>query len=262
MRTLLGAVHPAPAFGRQSGLLCNGFLWAGFLWAGLLCAGTARGQLASEEWLSSYRQAAAKWEPDIAKLETLNASESPVPESILFLGSSSIRLWKNVKSDMAPWPIIQRGYGGAKFSDLAIHVPRLLKGLEFRAALIFVGNDITGDQNDKSPEEVVRLFDSVVRSIRKARPHATIFLLAVTPTPKRFAVWTQIREANAALKKHCDALPACHFIATEQAYLTSDGQPRPELFVEDRLHQNEAGYQQWSKLIRGAFEKNLDSREP
>jgi hypothetical protein len=31
--------------------------------------------------------------------------------------------------------------------------------------------------------------------------------------------------------------------------LTKDGKPRPELFVEDRLHMNRQGYELWKSII-------------
>ena len=72
--------------------------------------------------------------------------------SILFIGSSSIRRWSHIGKDMEPYHPIQRGYGGAKWSDVAVFAERLISPHAFRAAVFFVGNDITGDSGDKSPQ--------------------------------------------------------------------------------------------------------------
>jgi lysophospholipase L1-like esterase len=223
-----------------------------------LLSQTVLAQKASSDPLAAYRTAAEKWEKDIQALEKLDKSQPSDERTILFLGSSSIKRWTTLTADLAPWPALNRGYGGARFSDLAIYAPRLLQAHQPRAAVIYVGNDITGKQDtDKRPEEVVQLFRTVVESIRQRNPLAEIFLVEITPAPSRFQAWPQIQAANRELKAACEADDHLHFIETHPHYLTAAGQPRPELFVSDRLHQNEDGYQVWKRLIMAQVEAVL-----
>ena len=212
----------------------------------------------STDPLASYRkQAEEKWEAEIAKLEKLDQKQADPNDAILFIGSSSIRLWKTLAEDMAPRAVINRGYGGAKFSDLAVYIDRIVNPHQFKALVIFVGNDIVGKEDDKSPEEVVRLFKYVIGQVRKTHATEPIFLIAITPTPSRFKAWPQIRKANAALEAACDADASLHFIPTEKYYLDAEGQPIPKYFVEDMLHQNAEGYQLWSKIVRASLDEIL-----
>ena len=211
--------------------------------------------LSADDVIEKYRQAAVtKWAEDMKRIAKLDAAEKDPDNAILFLGSSSIRLWEDIASDLKPWPVISRGYGGAKFSDLAVLAPQLVKPHKFRAAVIYVGNDVTGDKQDKTPEEVVKLFEHVVGSIRAHAPDATVFVLAVTPTPKRWAVWDKTQLVNDGLKKSCEAGKDMHFIATADKYLNAEGAPMPELFKDDKLHQNRDGYARWSKIIKTELE--------
>ena len=204
--------------------------------------------------LEKYRAPSIeKWSKEMERFEALDAQEKDPSDAVLFIGSSSIRLWDDIASDMQPWPVIQRGYGGAKFSDLAVLADRIIKPHKFRALAIFVGNDVTGASDDKSPEEVVQLFKHVVATARRYEPEAPIFLIEITPTPKRWAAWGKIKETNAALKQACESGENLHFISTASHYLDAHGQPMPELFKDDKLHQNRDGYQRWSKIIRAAF---------
>lgn len=206
--------------------------------------------------LAQYRAAAVeKWESQIAKLETLDHSEPDPPKAVLLIGSSSIRLWKDAAADLAPRGVINRGYGGARFSDLAVFVERLVKPHRCEAIVIFVGNDIVGKEDDKSPEEVARLFKLVVDKIRSSHPTQPIFLIAVTPTPSRFKAWPQIRLANAELEKVCRANPNLHFVATEKRYLDAQGLPIDKYFVEDKLHQNRDGYLVWGSILKEHLER-------
>ncbi|MDZ4848491.1 MAG: GDSL-type esterase/lipase family protein [Pirellulaceae bacterium] len=216
-----------------------------------------------KDLLSEYREKAMSWEKDIAAWEKSDQTEVAGDSTLLFLGSSSIRRWQTLSTDIEPWKAIGRGYGGAKFSDLAIYAPRLLAAHHPKGVVVYVGNDITGKaETDKKPEEIVRLFGIVVDAIKKQAPQAEIFLIAITPAPSRFAAWPKIQTANSQLQEFCKKHTKLHFIETHSAYLTTDGQPRPELYVEDRLHQNEVGYKLWSGIIRKELESVYGKSEP
>ncbi len=206
--------------------------------------------------LTKYSEDAAKWDQDVTKLSAGNTTQGG-PETILCMGSSSFRLWDSISDDMAPFSVVRRAYGGAKFCDLAIHAPKLIEGLRFRAAMIFVANDIVGKEKDKSPEEVARLAKIVIDAVRKENPTAPVFLIAITPCPSRFPSWPTIAMANQSLEKLCTPESKTYFVATESKYMDAKGVPIPELFVKDMLHQNKDGYAIWSGLLKEALKKNL-----
>ena len=174
------------------------------------------------------------------------------------MGSSSIRLWDTLARDMAPFPVIQRGYGGAKFQDLAVFAERIVSPHEFRAVVIFVANDIVGKESDLTPEEVAALYKDVVATVREKNAKAPVFLIAITPTQSRWKAWPQIQESNAAMQAVCEAEENVHFIRTEEAFLNSEHLPRTELFRDDQLHLNADGYQLWTKIVRKELEKVLE----
>jgi hypothetical protein len=209
--------------------------------------------------LSKYASEASKWETDIAKLVVNNETEG-ANDAILCLGSSSFRLWDSISEDMAPYTIVRRAYGGAKYCDLAIYAPRLVDGLQFRAAMVFIGNDITGIETDKSPDEIARLARLVVNSVRKQNPSAPVFLIAITPTPSRFKHWPKIEQANQSLSKLSEIESNVFYVATQDKYLDSQGLPIASLFVEDMLHQNQTGYAIWSSILKSALNDHLLKR--
>ncbi|MGN6137025.1 MAG: GDSL-type esterase/lipase family protein [Aureliella sp.] len=232
-------------------------------WAALTLLAVPPVSLHADDLVEKYRASAIqKWSKDMERIAALDAKEKDPDDAVLFIGSSSIRLWEDIASDMKPWPAVQRGYGGAKFSDLAVLAEQIIKPHKYRALAIFVGNDVTGGADDKTPEEVVRLFEHVVATARHHDPKAPIFLIEVTPTPRRWAAWDKIKDVNAALKKACQSGENLHFISTASHYLDSDGQPKAELFREDRLHQNRDGYALWSRLIREEFAKVIPVDKP
>ena len=195
------------------------------------------------------------WENDIRKFEQLDKTENYPQDAILFAGSSSIKLWTSLESDMYPYPVIQRGYGGARLSDFAVYADRIFSPHPCRGIVMFVANDITGSESDKSPKEVAALFRSVLKTIRKSHPDTPVFWIAVTPTASRWSVWNKIQIANARIKDICDHHKNTRFIRTDFAFLDGNGNPRTELFIEDKLHLNQQGYAIWTEIIKGELEK-------
>lgn len=210
-------------------------------------------------FVEKYREAVVeKWEKDILKFEELDKTESHTADSILFVGSSSIRLWDTIVPDMSPYQPIQRGFGGSRFSDLAIYADRLITPHQFRAVVIFVANDISGKDNDKTPEEVAELFGYFRDKIRQHNAGAPVFYIAVTPTEKRANVWTKARAANSAIRKICQSTDNTYFIGTESIFLDGEGNPKPELFIDDKLHLNEAGYALWAAAVKSHLDAVLN----
>lgn len=211
----------------------------------------------------------AKWENAIKKLEQRNQTDAAVDRGIVYYGSSSIRRWENVPSDMAPWPAINRGYGGAKLPDIIHYAPRVIgphlgqsNPKRCRAIVLFVGNDISGKETDVSPEEVASRFCRLLNWIRQQDATVPVFWIEVTPTNSRWDVWPAIESATKRISKliECDA--NAHLIATAGAFLGQDGRPRSELFVKDELHLNEDGYKQWAILIKAQLHSKLGAIEP
>ena len=210
-----------------------------------------------EQQLAALRPLASRWEKEIAALEELDKSEQAHSQTVLFVGSSSIRLWKSMPQDMSPWPTMGRGYGGAKLSDLVIFVDRLIQKHPYRALVVFAANDISGSPEDKTPQQVLQLCQLLVKIVRQSHPDQPIFFIAITPTPKRFHVWDKISEANRLLRDFTKTDTNLYYIDTVSEYLDERGQPRAELFTEDKLHQNPAGYRRWSAIIKRELSAKL-----
>ena len=206
--------------------------------------------------LLKYSQSNMQFEEEVSLLESLDFEEKAGEKDVLFIGSSSIRLWDNIQVDMHPYSSIKRGYGGAHFYDLIHFSERLVKNHSPKAILIFVANDITGSNDltnkvgDLSPNEVKKLFKYNYKLIRSIHKHIPIFLIETTPTPKRWKVWNKILQANKKLERFCKQVPNLYFISTRDKFIGADGLPIQSLFLNDELHLNVDGYKLWSSVIK------------
>jgi hypothetical protein len=190
------------------------------------------------------------WENDISSFEQDDRINKYPDDAILFAGSSSIRLWSSLEKDMEPYKVIQRGYGGAKLSDFAVYADRIIDPHPCRAIVLFIANDITGSVQDKSPEEVARLFRNLLRTIRKSHPSTPVFWIGITPTKSRWKVWSEIQKANNLIENVCNHHKNTWFIKTDFAFLNEKGEARDDLFISDKLHLNEDGYKVWTGIIK------------
>jgi lysophospholipase L1-like esterase len=203
--------------------------------------------------------AVARWEPDIAALEALDGRAADPPDAILFVGSSSIRLWDSIAADMAPWPVVRRGYGGARYRDLCHFAPRLVAGHDPRAIVVFAANDMATPGESPAVAEVMVDVRATLAGIRSRHPTVPVFFVAVTPTESRWQMWPEISRLNAAIEALAADEPATFFIATAERFLDADaGRPIPELFRADRLHLSQAGYAVWAEVIAAALADVLD----
>ena len=76
--------------------------------------------------LEKYNKTEKVFEQEILNLEELDFEKNAKKEDLLFIGSSSIRLWNNIDNDMSPYPSVKRGYGGAHYYDLIHFIDRLV----------------------------------------------------------------------------------------------------------------------------------------
>ncbi len=195
----------------------------------------------------------SRWEDDIAAFEAQDKAEAPPENALVFVGSSSIRLWSTLKEDMAPMPVIQRGFGGSKLGDAIHFADRIITPYAPRAVVVFSGtNDIAGD-NPKSAEAVFDLYKTFVATVHEQLPGTPIYFIAISPAKSRWAHRQIVADTNALVAAHAEANEGLFYIDTASALLDEDGESREDLFLEDKLHLNPDGYAVWTSIVRPAL---------
>jgi len=194
-----------------------------------------------------------QWESDIAVFDSLNLAETADTGTLLVTGSSSVRLWDSIHVDLAPYRVMQRGYGGARLSDFDYYANRIIKPQQFKAIVIFVANDISGSEDDRTPHQVFRMFRSLVKMIRSRNPNTPVCWIEITPTPSRWNVYPEVREADRQIASYCARNSDLHYISTFDHYITPEGLPDSTLFRDDMLHLNREGYKRWAGIIKSSL---------
>lgn len=208
------------------------------------CAGTpvVQEQLPQvPEQLSS-----AAWEQDMQRFAAADRKSPPPKDAVLFVGSSSIRLWDTLAADFAGIPAINRGFGGSELRDSTYYADRVIVPYAPRKILIYAGDNDLG--NGRSPQQLRDDFRAFVGKVRDDLPKVEIAYIAVKPSPSRRHLLEAQRQANALIAAEAEKLHV-QFIDIFTPMLDAAGQPREELFLEDRLHMNRTGYELWRGVI-------------
>ena len=200
--------------------------------------------------LRSMRGDPQAWEPSIRRFEA-RARLLPAPaDAILFTGSSSITFWSSLAQDMAPLPVLNRGFGGSRMTDVVHYAGRIVRPCHPRAVILFAGTNDIADPKPATAQQVFEGYLAFVSAIQAALSATPIFYISITPTPLRWKYWPVVREANRLIKVHTETDPVLHFIDIAGAFLGPDGLPDRHLFRRDRLHPNARGYEKWTSLIK------------
>ena len=172
----------------------------------------------------------------------------PAPKDpVLFVGSSSIRMWDTAKA-FPEFATINRGFGGSQICD-SVHFADVFVVKYLPRMIVFYAGD--NDVNSgKSAEQVHVDFTAFVANVRKSLPKTPILFISIKPSIARWAKRDVMREANALIAADCEKDETLEYLDVWPAMLGDDGQPRKDIFIEDGLHMNETGYKLWNDLMR------------
>jgi lysophospholipase L1-like esterase len=175
-------------------------------------------------------------------------TKNAVPvDGVLFVGSSTIRLWPTATS-FAGLPVINRGFGGSQISDVNHYIEDLV--LRYRPAVVvfYAGdNDVNAG---KSPERVAADYRDFTSKVLAARADTRIIFLAIKPSPARWALWPKMQEANERIRSYSQGrTPQLLYVDVATPMLTAGGQTQAHLYVEDGLHMTPAGYVIWTRVL-------------
>jgi lysophospholipase L1-like esterase len=200
------------------------------------------------------------WEPVIAGFELTDLEKVPPKDAILFIGSSSIRLWDSLSEDMQPLTAFGRGFGGAKIMDLTYFADRLVKPYQPRAIVVYIGgndfSDLVGNQV-KSLEEGRILYRMLIERLKLAAPDKPIYLLALRPKPDNAVLDDLIADVNQFLANEAASDALLHYIDANEVFFDTAGQFDQQYISWDTIHINQRGYDVWGKAIRQRLQADL-----
>ena len=195
----------------------------------------------------------SRWEKDIAAFEAKDKTNPPPQKALLFIGSSTILLWKTLEQDLPNHQVINRGFGGSQIADATFYVDRIVIPYQPKMVLLRSGgNDIYAG---KSPEQVFADFQAFVAKIHAKLPKAEIVYISLSPSVARWNQWDKEVTLNNLVKAFTKKAKHVKYLDTADISVGADGKPRPELFIADKLHMNADGYKLLAARVRSYLSK-------
>lgn len=188
----------------------------------------------------------AKWEKTIAKFEAADKQDPPAKGGVLFIGSSSIRMWK-LDDSFPKLDAVNRGFGGSHMEDTLYYANRIVLPYQPRTIVVYAGDNDTAF--GKPPEVILDHYQAFVKKVHAKLPKTRIVYIAIKPSLKRWNLWPTMSRANGLIRDHAAKDDRLLYADIAAPMLGKDGKPQPELFVKDGLHLSKAGYQAWSKVV-------------
>ncbi|MFK7819451.1 MAG: GDSL-type esterase/lipase family protein [Planctomycetaceae bacterium] len=186
----------------------------------------------------------------INAFERADAKGLPKPGGVVFVGSSSIRMWKTLNEDFPDTNNVHRGFGGSQLIDSIVYVDRLITKYAPSKVVVYAGDNDVGA--GKNAERVLQDFKTLVTSIHKRLPDAQIGFIAIKPSRARWKLWSEMAKANKLVAEFAKGDPKLTYfdIATPMLANSGGGMPAADWFIQDGLHMTPKGYAAWTKVIR------------
>lgn len=202
--------------------------------------------------LSSAADNFDRWEPSIKAFEAQDKANLPVEGDIMFLGSSSIRMWKLDKS-FPGLDAVNRGFGGSEIADSVHFFDRIVMPHKPRLIVMYAGdNDIA---KGKTPERVAEDFRAFTKLLDEKLPETRLIYVSIKLCKSRWGKREQVNAANALIEKQIEKCDRFEYFDPNPYMMDAGGEPRDELFLSDRLHLSAEGYKIWNSRILPLIEK-------
>lgn len=192
---------------------------------------------------------------DVQTIKKFDKIYKPIDNPIVFVGSSSIRMWYDAANVFATYKVINRGVGGTVVNDVIHYAQELIFDYNPRQVVIYVGENDLGDGTtpaDTIFERTIKLFNI----IRTKLPEVHISYISIKPGPGRDYARATLFKTNDLVKSYISTQRNMTFIDVSKRMLNKDGSYRTELFVSDKIHMTPEGYKIWVKAIKPYLKKN------
>lgn len=187
--------------------------------------------------------------------EFLNSDKKSLPASgcVLFIGSSSFRMWHSIATDFRKYCVINRGFGGSQISDVNYYFDEIAAPYNPQMVVLYCGeNDLAAG---KDVEEVLGELKKFINKVREISDQIPILYISAKPSPLRWNLKNEIDVLNEAASQYCQSLDEVYYIDIFNPMLGKNGRPIPELYIEDSLHMSPSGYKIWKKEITPYLKK-------
>lgn len=183
-----------------------------------------------------------------ARYDSIHDGSRP---TLVFTGSSSIRMWHDLGERFPDHQVLNTGFGGSQFSDLENHLEALVLDYAPVKAFIYEGdNDLSAG---KGQREIIKSAERVIHRLKGSLPQIEIVLISPKPSLARWNLRGKYRRLNRKLARLAAKTPGVEFVDVWSP-MVEGRRPKEDLFLADGLHMNAKGYDIWYEQLKERVE--------
>ena len=167
--------------------------------------------------------------------------------TIVFTGSSSIRMWNNIQDAFPEYQVVNSGFGGSMSADLLRYTNELI--LEYKPKKVFIyegDNDIVAQVQT---EDILENTMAIIDRIKAKDPNTEIVLISAKPSIARWSHRNKYKRLNRAFERLSKRDDTISF-ANVWDPMVYNNRVRRDIFLTDGLHMNSKGYDLWLSVIK------------
>ena len=193
---------------------------------------------------SIFAQQAHRFQNEIDEIHA-NDSLYRNKKIVLFTGSSTIRMWKDLPSAFPAKTVVNHGFGGSTMKDLLNFTNDLILRYQPEKIFIYEGdNDLSGGENIN---DILSSADSILTLIRAKFTTVPVYFISAKPSKARWHLKEQYTRFNAALQQFVKSRQHTYYADLWTPMVDKKGVVLQDIFIEDDLHMNAKGYGIWKK---------------
>lgn len=197
---------------------------------------------------SSFSQEKPFWN-EIQAFKKQDSIQPPKDGMMLFIGSSSFRLWKTLQDDFDNENIVNRAFGGATLLDLIHYQDDVVLKYKPKKIFIYCGENDVASSTEVTPQVVLSRFKTLHTTLRKQFPDTPIIFVSIKPSISRWSMRNTMMASNELILIYLKQDPNATFVNIWHLMLENE-EPRKDIFVEDNLHMNAKGYAIWTEQLK------------
>lgn len=172
---------------------------------------------------------------------------NPTKKTIVFAGSSSIRLWKDLEELFPSHQIVNTGFGASLSTDLLLFSEELILNFDPYKVFIYEGdNDIAVK---RKPKEIIVTTEKILDKIWAKNKDTKVILISAKPSVVRWSAKRKYKRLNRKLKRLSKKENLLQFADVWNPMLKKN-KLNKDLFLVDGLHMNSKGYEIWHTVIK------------
>jgi lysophospholipase L1-like esterase len=178
---------------------------------------------------------------------------SPEPQNaIVFAGSSIFHFWTTLVDDMAPLPVINQAFAGARMHNVFNAMDKLIIPYSPKIIVYYCGSNDINDGSEAS--DILSGFEKFVFAVRDKLPSTIVYFVSINKAPQKMDKWDVIDDSNEKIKDWCEKTDRLCFIDINPRFII-EGQPCAGLYLDDGLHFKPEAYVEFTKIIKPVIKK-------